>query len=336
MALPDRFFTSTELYDELDAATFDSYSLCMALDGKWVESVYSIVASHPNPRQIGPRPVRTVQSPESTEAPEEPSPIKQEHVSTEKGWFFDKFFDTIMTQCALRRSGLLFVLPREHSLGDFAYCRYIWTADDQEDYLDRKIPPLTISDLPPSVPVVPMLAFTKNRAGTSRGPILSPSEFHRINQSDQCRLLLFDMFGIEGRNLFGPLTIIPTDDVSISSKDRTHYEDSFRKDNHLEFMERSPLLSQQLHTGYAITDYTLSALGPIVLSNVRPQDQWKDVWHLLEACSRDTPFFHPPGFQRSPYRFQLPLHEVHQLLVDRHASIEHEALYKASLVEQVE
>ena len=318
--LPDTFYTSMDMYATLDCIPLhDHYRCAMDMDSNWVEHVYRIVQDTPHPRQASrpQRPLRTRSQVDATVRPTVP-----ERLPRELSCFAEKYFRNVMIQCALRRSGLLFVLAREHPTADFGYCRYQWSEREKEVFLLSNQPPRTISHLPMSTPVVPTLVYAKHRAGSSRGPILTPSEFKRLDACNAGRLLFFDMFGLEGHDVCSPVVAIPSEDISISSVDRDRYWTNLAKHKRNEYMARSPLLAQQIHRPNAVTDYILCATGPLIFERSSGHTQWADIWELLHACSDVNGFSHPPGSQRLPEQFRVTVRQLHQSLADYHATIE--------------
>ncbi|KAI4663936.1 uncharacterized protein J4E79_003436 [Alternaria viburni] len=307
--LSDTLYTSLELHVTLDKDRFRHFHSSMDVQGDWRPSRPQVLEDYSQT----PTPDRKVNSVRPRDSK----------------WFSRKFFHGVMTQCALRRKGLLVVLSPQFPMPNFAFCRYQWTQDDAETYLRTKIPPLSLSDLGPSTPVVLTYAITKYKAGSSRGPILTPFEFKRLDAWTECQVLFFDMFGRDGKDILGPLIAIPSDDVSISEEHRQKYKVDLGKSTRTDYLSRSPLLAQQLHTRYTLADYTLSTLGPMIFEETAPQSQWSDVWELLDACSGVASFAFPPGAIREPHKFRVTIQDLHQRLADYHASVEGRQLLAA-------
>jgi len=232
----------------------------------------------------------------------------------------------IMEHCARQGSGLLVVLACQHPMADFAYCRYTWTWEEQEAFSTLKHPPHTISTLPCATPVVLVNAYTKAKAMTSRGPSFSPHEFNRLDQCAIASLLVFDMFGVEGIDIHGPLVAVPSNDVSFSIEERMLYLENLGKDTKKHFYDRAPLLSRQLHTGCIIADYTLSTSGPLIFEDNDGSLLWSEVWDLCNALIGRDEFTHPHGIVRTPATYQTTVQALHQSLADLHATVESESL----------
>jgi hypothetical protein len=291
----------------------------MGMEGDWVKRVYAIICAYPEPRALS-RTYRPAQKHHNR-----PALHLQHQAETQDLSFPNKFFMTIMKQCALNGRGLLIVLARQHPMADYAYCRYTWTPRERQAFLERGVPPATISDLPAAASVILVHIYTKSKAMTSRGPSFSPPEFVRLDGCRVNRLLIFDMLGAEGSDIFGPLTVVPSDDVSVSSGERAFYIENLRKDKK-QFSDRVPLLAQQIHTAYIIPDYTLSASGPMILEEATSNTQWTGVWLLLHKFSGVDEFTFPHACPRLPARYRVTVQQLHQSLADFHASIEDDAL----------
>ncbi|KAI8936981.1 hypothetical protein NX059_006208 [Plenodomus lindquistii] len=130
------------------------------------------------------------------------------------------------------------------------------------------------------------------------------------------------MFGEEGREVVDPLVGIPSDDISISSDTHDRYYHNFGKDSMKEFMNRSPLLSSQIHTGYNLADYTLSSSGPMVFAQSRNEELWAQVRDLMHSFITREKFSYPCVLSRNRDRSLVTLRDVHQRLVDQHAVTE--------------
>lgn len=293
--------------------------------GEWVHKVVDIIKATPEPRKSDARPHRST---ELLEQPEIPSrlPLSDLH-HTET--FHRRFFYTIMSRCAAHQSGLIIVLSRTHPLGDFAYCRYAWTAQQQQDFFQYHKVPCTISHLPSTTPVIPLLLYTRKREATTRGPSLTATEFMRLNTCPQVRLLIFDVFGLDGSSIYGPLLVVPSDDIRPTTAQVNLFQSNSNKSKDEEFEGRVPLLAELLCTGLNPTDYIMSAAGPLLFDS--HVDPWEDVWKLLEStsCLESFNFPRDSTIQRYPASYQLNLQEVHQILIDQHALHERDVFTEA-------
>ena len=63
--------------------------------------------------------------------------------------------------------------------------------------------------------VVPTLVYAKHRASSSRGLILILSEFKRLNAYNASYLLFFNMFSLEGYNVYSSVVVISSKNISI-------------------------------------------------------------------------------------------------------------------------
>ncbi|KAJ5056972.1 hypothetical protein J3E74DRAFT_409674 [Bipolaris maydis] len=142
--------------------------------------------------------------------------------------------------------------------------------EEKEAFLTNRVVPCTITQLPRTAVAVPFLVYTKARESTSRGPTLTVSEFARLDMCPQRRLLIFDSFGQDGQNLYGPLLAVPSDDISLIAQQYTTFKSNREKDKDEEFEGRVPLLAELLHTGLSPVDYAIATSGPFVFDRVNP------------------------------------------------------------------
>ncbi|CAO2652463.1 Nn.00g007460.m01.CDS01 [Neocucurbitaria sp. VM-36] len=184
---------------------------------------------------------------------------------------------------------------------------------------------------PKTTTVVPFIVYTKNRESTSRGPTLTAAEFERLDTCPQGRLLVFDLFGQDGSEVYSPLLVIPSHDLSSTEEQCTLFESNRGKDKDEEFEGRVPLLAELLHTGLNPMDYAISAGGPNLFeSGMNP---WGELWALLDQASGIDDFVYPhaSSYPRRPSEYRVTLQELHQQLVDRHALVDIEpSMYEQS------
>ena len=299
-----------------------SFRVAMDPEGCWIERIYQIVCENPTPRRPGHRPLRD--DPMCYDRPlrdQSAGPLpKYQRLLLPRvfEWVYTKFFAVVMAQCAVNRSGLLVVLSRDHPAGDFLYCRYAWSEQERDAFLSDETPPCCLHDLPFDTPAVLLYVIARDREGTSRGPSLTSSEFRRVNSSAQPRLLIFDMFGEEGRRLFCPLLVVPSEDISLTDSQREQHEKNLILDKALDYSSRVSSVAEQLHTGHLVFDYNVGMGGPLAYEQ---DGQWSAVWALLERFAGTELFAHPPGHQRQPEIFQVTLQDIHQSLFDEQAQI---------------
>jgi hypothetical protein len=169
--------------------------------------------------------------------------------------------------------------------------------------------------------------YTKFREITSRGPYLTTAEFQRLNEDSQHRLLIFDIFGKDGYDLYSPLLAVPSDDISPTQDQIALYKLNSAKNKDTEFENRVPLLTELLHTGLIPTDYVISTGGPLVFEN--DANPWGALWELLNKFSGVSQFAYPADNHcRYPNRYRVTLRELHQCLVNKYARISIEPLVK--------
>lgn len=152
-------------------------------------------------------------------------------------------------------------------MGDFAFYRYQWTEQERQAFFLSQRPPQTISDLPSGAPMIGVYTYAHNRESTSQGPALSSPQFRRVNSCRLSRILIFDLFGPNGRDLFGPLLAVPSNNISPTQWQLDLHLLNLKKNKHKERTDRVPLISQLLHSGRAVTDYTISAYRPLFYDN---------------------------------------------------------------------
>ncbi|EMD95255.1 hypothetical protein COCHEDRAFT_1201645 [Bipolaris maydis C5] len=316
--IPDKFYTTDAKEGDFSRPEFEPYWLRMDPDGYWVQRVYEIIQQNPQPRQTGGRPHR--------ETKKATNPFKSESIHeiasspNHVQGFHRKLFFTIMAQCAARRSGLIIVLSRSSSLADFAFCRYTWTTEQQRRFAEDQQVPCTISELPRHTSVIPLLVYSKTRESTSRGPSITATEFERLDASSSHRILIFDLFGSEGRNMYSPLLAVPSNDLSPTQEQRNLFYSNKGKHKNEEFEERVPLLAELLHSGHTPMDYVLSSKGPLLFE---PElNPWGELWQLLDQILGLDSFSHPPAHKRCTTSYRVSIQEIHQGLADKHASID--------------
>lgn len=318
--IPDSFYTSLSLEADFTLPSFNQYRIDMDCSGVWVQRVYEIIQNTPHPRRSMPRPARSYQLSPEHESPGDLS-LTSANESHDQVYnqFCGKFFDAIMAHCASYGSGLLVVLSRGHPIADFAFCQYHWSPQEQAAFMRHGRMPCTISDLPAATPLLPLCIYsTKQKEGTSRGPSLSAAEFRRLNSCSYRRLLLFDIFGVDGKDVYPPLFVVPSEDVSPTKSHRTIYSMNLKLAEQKAHMQRVPLLAEQLHTGLALCDYLISARGPLIFES---DDTWGGVWALLRKFTGVDSFTYPEASEchRAPANFKVSVQEFHQRLAYEHA-----------------
>lgn len=322
--IPDEFYVTEAREADFDRAEFKPYWLYMGPSNDWVRQVYNIIQETPQPRKSGKRPRRPFQNPPDlpTQALSQDDHLSTNYVKS----FHRKFFHTMMAQCAARLSGLIVILSRSNPIADFLYCRYKWTSEQQQAFLVEQVVPCTIAQLPQSTPAVPIILYAKNREGTSRGPSLTATEFQRLDTSSHNRLLLFDLFGVEGSDIYSPVLVVPSDDLSPTSEQRVLYESNKRRNKDEQFEGRVPLLAELLYTRLIPVDYAVCTKGPLLFE---PEtDPWGEVWQLLDQFLGLDDLIYPRAHSHNPncYRessnYRVSVQEVHQALADRHAFVE--------------
>ena len=340
--LPDRFYTSNSNHDDFTDPDFKDYYIRMDTGRDWVSKVYAILEAYPHPRMaLGSRPrrepLKITDDTDSGESQDEEESARRYRLLTAPrflSWFDDQFYNVIMAQCARKQSGLLVVLAREHPMGDFAYCRYRWTLQEQDSFLEgaTRWPPRTISDLPASTPMVPISVYARERVGTTRGPSLTAAEARRLHSCSTPRLLFFDLFGSAGYQSVCPMLLVPSDDLSHTQTQRDTYEKVLATNKREDFSPRVPLLAEQLHTSCAVADYTVGSSGSTFFEE--GIERWSDVWALLDAFSdvdtSEAAFSFPVGRPRNAERYQVSLVELHQRLVDEHVMTDTRVMELAS------
>ncbi|KAL8643583.1 MAG: hypothetical protein Q9226_008263, partial [Calogaya cf. arnoldii] len=311
--LPSSFYTTTEIETTFELQNFRRYRFFMDDGGKWLDQVYAIIESNPQPRHASPRPTRPITLVEK----EIPKPIDAAFLARQ-GYTevlhqrHRYFFDRIMRQCAARSSGLITCFSAEHPLGDFGFCQYTWTSKDQQRYRVRGLPPRTNTDLPAETHLVPIYCFARDLECQFTGPAVTPAQFRRLNSQSVARLIIWDLGGRDTIGTSTPLAIVPSEDCAPSDTQRKLYADSLKVTHGNRFTARMPLVTDLLNSGLYASEYIVGA-GPEYEEN-----NLSDVWKLLNsfACRRSVE--HPEGIHRDAALYRHPLRLFHQVLATEH------------------
>ena len=209
-------------------------------------------------------------------------------------------------------SRLLIVLATDQPIGDFGFCAYKWTPQEQRNFLDFGIPPKTIDWLPPHTEILPLILYARDLECTADGPNLTAPQFRRLNSSQQHRLIIWDLWGPDDLARLNPLVIIPSEDLQPTPLQRDLFEKNLRVDKKKEYTERTPLITSVLDKGLLTTDYIVGSQGPLSYGN----DSWDEVWELFDRFLKTEQLQHPEGQPRNAVSYRCPLWKIHERLVE--------------------
>ena len=110
--LPDEFYATEELDGDFTREGFQDYRVEMDEGGLWVQRILDIIARHPEPRQVAPRPSRVIHDQESPQHPttlpstpsqtgDRPSQGRRDHARMMARGHC-QLFSALMEQCAQR------------------------------------------------------------------------------------------------------------------------------------------------------------------------------------------------------------------------------------------
>ncbi|KAF1997850.1 hypothetical protein P154DRAFT_578584 [Amniculicola lignicola CBS 123094] len=154
-----------------------------------------------------------------------------------------------------------------------------------------------------SSPQSPLQHFTPLRAAspvTYYGPTLTPAQFRRVFSTCSKRLMLFDIIGTEGPDIYGPVYVVPTEGVSVTTTQLDEYKTAAELGHHrCQRVNRKPRLSHLVHSSCHISQYTVSDPGPML-----GDGDWSALWALLDHNTRMESFEHPQNILRQPDEYQ--------------------------------
>lgn len=208
-----------------------------------------------------------------------------------------------------RGSGLLVGLPRNHPLGDFGYTPFIWSEEEQTQFIRYKRPPRYLHTLPAIVEVVPILCYTRYVETSHHGPNVSAAEFRRLNASPAARLLAWDIGGPDtAPNSLIPL-VIPTEDIRLSASQRDAFKGNLGLDS-TQWKSTTPSLSSMLSTGLQAGEYSINGSGHLAFLS----DPWARICDLLDLFTQPKDAEHPMGHFRNTSLYRHSIQYVNQTL----------------------
>ena len=201
-------------------------------------------------------------------------------------------------------------------MGDFGFCRYTWTFQEQRQFFRTGRPPKLIHQLPSHTPIILMYYYTRHLECTSNGPNLTAPQFRRLNSCAHSRLVIWNLWGPDDHRP-RPLLVVPTTDISPTAAQRDLYARNLLIHKATAFTERTPLASYVLNAGLTMTDYVVGNQGPMLYDH-GDADDWiaGEMWALLHQFTGLETLQHPKPRRRDPASYRYPLWEVHTRLVE--------------------
>ncbi|KAK5722362.1 hypothetical protein LTR15_005592 [Elasticomyces elasticus] len=343
-ALPDSLYTSVDRHADFQEFQEEFY-IPMRNDNCWVRNIHDLLLRYPQPRRAGRRPVRHMPAtvPEldvlaKTESSARPAALNHGRnlYSVALNQSQQRFYAEIMKQCALQLFGVLLVLSFEHEVGDFMYCCYVWTKAEQDLWLTESIPPITLDHVCGDVPGVPVIYFTRNLEMSFNGPALRTAPFRRLDLFDGPRLLVWNLWGVDGATVAGEgldsvvdeessdidgplacgsLVIVPSEDVRPTDDQRKLYSKNAQVNTKTDKQAQTPAVAMLLNTTPFLADYTVGNTGSAVFE--RGCD-WAAVCQLFRQFAEAQQLTHPRNHIRKASDYRYEVREVHERLVARH------------------
>ena len=311
--LPDLFYTTTDLHQSFERQEFNQYRIVMDRNLAWISRVGGIIDSNPRPRQAHPRPSRPSRLPdaqvEEADAQVEEADAQVEEdlqvtgnigdvlkdptddgdagtaTSSSRNYsivkhYHQRLFHAVMSECARRRSGLLIVLAHDHPSGDFAFCSYAWTTQEQTRYRLTGKAPKTATELPADTPLFPFYHFIHDHEASHHGPRLTLLQFQRLDSSPSRRLVLWSVWGSDELDRSSPILAITTSDIGPTKSQREFF--SQREQSQLfHFGGRPPTTTALLNTGKTAAHYVIGNCGPLFYEEDYAVE--KSVWKYLSS-----------------------------------------------------
>lgn len=205
------------------------------------------------------------------------------------------------------------MLSRNNPIGDWGYCRYHWTPEDQEAFASSHTPRPAYA-LPAQVAVVPICYYARHQPTGHAGPNLTAAEFRRLNSSALRRLVVWDIGGPDVRGAQPLLAIVPSEDIQPTSLQTESLTANVGKNKNAgEWDVYNPNVSDVLNTGRYQSEYGIAA-GPRVYGSY----DWATMWELLDAFTGMATVEHPRSFHRDPVLYRHTLQIVHERLAQEH------------------
>lgn len=307
--------------------------MVMDKDGEWLDRVIAIILEEKprrSSRPLRPGPVEACKTDSSDEPIDGVDSMQALSLHGRAAYSristhcTRQFFGGLMLECAERGSGLLFALSHENPSGEFGYCRYRWSKEEQSKFLKDGIPPRTISDLSGITNVLPLCFYTRDLECTFQGPEISSANYRRLAACNFGRLIIWNLTGPDDSNRPGPLVVVPSKDISATEGQRALFVKNLVISKKTQHSNRTPSVSAVLESGLAASDYTVGASGPLVYGEHRLDA----LWTLCEKFSQQqSPIEHPKGRFHDPSAYLIPLSALHE----RHAREDLNQPYSFSL-----
>jgi hypothetical protein len=200
-------------------------------------------------------------------------------------------------------------------MGDFAFCDYTWTSEEQAAFWKTGSPPRTVSSLPAGTPLVPIYHYARDLECSFQGPNVTSPQFRRLNASSAGRLIIWDLWGADAAGRSCPLAVVPSEEISPTKAQRSRFAENLMVDKTVDYTTRNPLVSSLLGSCEPLSSYTVGGGGPLLYEN--DGCDWAAVHGLLSAFATSLqPVMHPPGCPRTPARYRSSLTSLHLCLVE--------------------
>ncbi|KAK1814602.1 hypothetical protein LTR12_010988 [Friedmanniomyces endolithicus] len=330
--IPAHFYTTTETEATFELEEFVPYRINMADDLLWINSIRKIIEANVEPRRRGPPPERSLAKSQAALPDTLPSvklrairarsgspPAGRHQHRTVMDRSHRRFFYGIMAECARRGKGLIILLARDHPVGDFAYCRYQWTPEQQRLFLDHNQIPAFEHDLPPETPCIPVCLYARHHTNWHQGPKVTAAVYRRLNATSLNRLVLWDVGGQDTDASLPLMAVVPSDDIQPVAQQRAIFEANLGQKRGTTskngWAARTPSVSDILATGLHLGEYVLP-LGPLAYDN----PSWAPLYALLDTFAGLADFQHPDQCARDPTTYQHALRVLQTRLSQEHCS----------------
>ena len=211
----------------------------------------------------------------------------------------------------------MFLLSRNHPVGDFGYCSYQWTDIDRDAYDELGIIPLLQHDLPAETPVVVACHYARYLPNWARGPRITAAEFRRLDATSLRRLLVWDIGAVDTTTTAPLLAVVPSEDIKPTKEQRATFTTNLsKKKSEGEWATSTPSVSDLLGTDLILSEYVHHA-GPLAYAK---STDWAPIWAVFDKYATMAVAEHPAGRVRDCTTYRHTLQTIHQRLVREHIS----------------
>lgn len=169
---------------------------------------------------------------------------------------------------------------------------------------------MTVDEMPPDACLVYLTYYSRYAESSFCGPNVTAAQFRRINSCKAYRLLLWDMAGFDTMERQMVPAIIPSEDLRPSELQRQRFE----RNQGVRNPQLMPSITGLLATGLYASEYTVGNGGPAVWDGA----QWSEVWHLLDAFTKDQVVEHPAGMFREPSQYRHTVRAMNYRISEEH------------------